>query len=82
MALDSTTNATELTAEQVSTVLVQPLQAQSVFLSAGPRIVDTAGPLRMPMGASAVTPAWYAQNEQITESDPGFDELSLLPSLR
>lgn len=80
MALDSTINATELTAEQVATVLVQPLEAASVFLAAGPRIVDTAGPLRMPKAASATTPAWYGQNEQITEDDPSFDEVSLLPS--
>ena len=80
MALDSTTNATELTAEQVQSVLVAPLEAKSVFLSSGARIVDTAGPLRMPKGASPVTPDWYGQNEQIDESDPSFDELSLLPS--
>ena len=80
MALDSTTNATELTAEQVQTVLVAPLAAKSVFLSAGVRIVDTAGPLRMPKGASPTTPEWYGQNEQIADEDPSFDELSLLPS--
>ncbi len=80
MALDSTTNATELTAEQVQTVLVAPLAAKSVFLSSGVRIVDTAGPLRMPKGANPTTPDWYSQNEQITEDDPSFDEVSLLPS--
>jgi HK97 family phage major capsid protein len=80
MSLDSRNNAAELTAEQVSTVLVQPLEAQSVFLSAGPRIVDTAGPLRMPKGANPTTPQWYGQNEQIDQDDPTFDEVSLLPS--
>ena len=80
MALNSTTNADELTAEQVNTMLVTPLQSKSVFLSAGPTIVDTAGPLRMPMSMGATTPAWYAQNAQIAESDPSFNELSLLPS--
>jgi len=80
MALDSRTNATELTAEQVSTVLVNPLAERSIFLSSGVRIIDTAGPLRLPMGVGSVTPAWYGQNEQIVESDPDFDELSLLPT--
>lgn len=80
MALSSTTNATALTATQVEAVLVKPLEAQSVFLAAGPRIVDTAGPLRMPKGPSATKPAWHGQNELITEQDPTFDELSLLPS--
>ncbi len=80
MALDSTTDATELTAEQVQTVLVAPLAAKSVFLSSGVRIVDTAGPLRMPEGANATTPGWYGQDEQTAEDDPTFDEVSLLPS--
>lgn len=79
MALDST-NATELTAEQVSTVLVKPLEARSTFLSSGVRIVDTAGPLRMPKMGGATEPQWHGQNEKITEVDPDFDEISLLPS--
>lgn len=79
MALDSTT-ATELTAEQVSTVLVKPLEARSTFLSSGVRIVDTAGPLRMPKMGGATQPQWHGQNEQITEVDPDFDEITLLPS--
>lgn len=80
MALDSTTNATELTAEQVLTTLVQPLEVTSQFLTAGPRIIDTAGPLRIPKMAPATSPQWYGQNEQIGEVDPDFDEMSLLPS--
>lgn len=79
MALNST-NASELTAEQVVTTLVQPLEAQSVFLAAGPRIIDTAGPLRLPKMGTATTPAWYGQNEQISDVDPNFDEIQLLPS--
>lgn len=80
MALESTTNATELTSEQVLTTLVRPLEATSQFLAAGPRIVDTAGPLRIPKMGGATSPAWHGQNEQITEVDPTFDELHLLPS--
>lgn len=76
----STVTANELTAEQVVTTLVQPLEAQSVFLAAGPCIVDTAGPLRMPKMGGATTPSWHGENEQISEVDPDFDEISLLPS--
>lgn len=77
----STANATELTAEQVAKVLVQPLQEQSVFLAAGPRIFDTAGPLRLPKAGGPVTdPGWTGENEQIPERDVEFDELTLLPS--
>ena len=80
MALASTTNATQLTAEQVATVLVEPLAQKSVFLAAGPQIIDTAGPLRLPLGAAPTNPEWYGQNEQIVDKDPTFNELSLLPS--
>lgn len=80
MALDSTTNATELVAEQVSQILIKPLEDVSAFLAAGPRIIDTAGPLRIPKLGGATTPSWHGQNEQIDEVDPTFDEVSLLPS--
>lgn len=77
----STTSASELTAEQVQRVLVKPLEAVSTFLSAGVRIVDTAGPLRLPKLGGATSPAWFGENEQITpEVDPTFDEITLLPS--
>ena len=80
MAL-STTNTTELTAEQVVTTLVRPLKAASVFLSSGVRIIDTAGPLRLPKLGAPTAPAWFAQNDLITpEVDPTFDEVALLPS--
>jgi HK97 family phage major capsid protein len=79
MALSSS-NSAELTAEQVQAVLVKPLEAKSVFLAAGPQIVDTAGPLVLPKGGAPTTPAWYGQNEQISEDDPDFDEITLLPT--
>ncbi len=85
MALASTTNAgstdvSELVPEQVASVLVQPLEAASQFLAAGPRIFDTAGPLKLPTMAGATKPSWHGQNEQITEVNPDFGEIGLLPS--
>jgi hypothetical protein len=38
----------ELLQEQIASLLVQPLEAVSVVLSSGPRIFDTASPLRIP----------------------------------
>jgi len=70
----------ELTATQVATVLIQPLQAQSQFLAAGPRIFDTSGPLRIPKMADPTNPAWHGESELITEVNPDFNEVSLLPS--
>jgi HK97 family phage major capsid protein len=79
MALSSA-NSTELTAEQVQSVLVKPLEAKSVFLAAGPQIIDTAGPLVLPKGGAPTTPDWYGQNEQIVDEDTDFDEITLLPT--
>lgn len=79
MAVDTTT-APELTQEQVSSVLVRPLQDKSVFLAAGPRIFDTHGALRIPKLGGAITdPGWTGENEQIPERDADFDEVLLLP---
>lgn len=87
MALGSTTNAgavdvSELVPTQVATVLIQPLEKASRFLASGPRIIDTAGPLRVPMMAAPTDQSanWVGQNELIPESSPDFGELSLLPS--
>ena len=40
--VESTAANPQLLADQVSTLLVQPLEAVSVVLSSGPRIFDTA----------------------------------------
>lgn len=82
MALSSTATASELTAVQVASTLIAPLEAASAFLAAGPRIVDTAGPLRLPKMAPSTDQSanWVAQNVIIPETDPDFGELSLLPS--
>src|SRR5699024_7256231 len=79
----STDTASELTREQVSTILTQPLEARSVFLAAGPRIFDTDGsPVRIPALPQPDPDAleWVGENEQIPEAEPEFDEIDLLPS--
>jgi HK97 family phage major capsid protein len=76
----SSANSSELTAEQVQSVLVKPLESKSVFLAAGPQIIDTAGPVRLPKGGAATTPDWYGQNEQISDEDTDFDEVLLMPT--
>lgn len=76
----STTTAPELTQEQVQKILVKPLEQASIFLAAGPRIFDTNGSaIRIPKLGGPTAPAWHGQNELITEQDPTFDEVLLLP---
>lgn len=89
MAADSTTTASVLTTEEVHAVLTEPLLAQSVVLASGPQIVDSAEPVRFPAitvydinadnAASVAGPAWVGENEEITEQDPEWDEVVVLP---
>lgn len=76
----STGTATALIQSQVQSLLVQPLEAQSKFLAAGPRIFDTAGPIRIPKLGPATTQAFVAENAQIPEQDVSFSEIGLMPS--
>lgn len=78
----STSTASELTQEEVSRILVQPLKDKSVFLSSGVKIVDVPGgrPYRIPkMGGPITDPGWTGENELIPERDASFDEITLLP---
>ena len=83
MALDTET-ASELTQEEVKTILTAPLEQKSVFLAAGPVMFDGDGsPIRIPSLPGPVDEAevkWYGQNELIGEVDPEFGETQLLPS--
>ena len=70
MAVDTTT-APELTAEQVLRILVQPLETESVFLASGPRVFDTAGPVRVPkLGGPITDPgrSWRGSGGAVTSA--------------
>jgi len=79
MAIDTAT-VTELTTEQVQSILVEPLEQASLFLASGPRIFDTPGrQVRVPKQAAPTSPAWLGEGETISEVDPEFGEVILLP---
>src|SRR5699024_10260459 len=81
MALSADTSD-QLTNDQIAAILTEPLQARSVFLAAGPVIIDTDGsPVRIP-GIDSVYDdlAWYGENEHIHDVTPGDLETELLPS--
>lgn len=80
--VETTTANPELLHEQVSSLLIQPLEAASVVLAAGPRIFDTAEPLRIPKLISSSDPAWVGEGELIPEHDVDFDEVRLMPTNR
>lgn len=72
-----------LTAEAVSSFLIEPLKAAAVVLAARPRIFYSRGgvPLRVPrLDSIDIVDPWRSENELIGESDPEFGEVVLLPS--
>lgn len=82
MAL-GTAQISELLNDQVSSLLVQPLESASVVLSSGVRIFDSAGVLRIPKltGSSAV--GFVAENAEIPSTHATtFDEVVLMPTER
>ena len=82
MAETTTTNP-ELLADQVSSLLVQPLEAGSVVLASGPRIFDTAGQLRIPKLVSGSNPTFVAEGALIPDDgEIEFDEMTLMPNER
>jgi HK97 family phage major capsid protein len=80
MTIQIPSGNTTLLASEVASYLIPPLEQASTFLAAGPQIFDTAGPLRIQRVASGATAAFVAAGVQITESNAGFDEVTLLPS--
>lgn len=79
---ETTTANPELLQEQVANILLQPLEAASVVLASGPRIFDTASPLRIPKLVSSSDPSWIGEGELIPEHDVDFDEVRLMPTDR
>lgn len=77
-----TTTAAPLIQEQVAKILVQPLEAASVVLAAGPQIFNSSEPLRLPTLTGSTDPSWVAENGLIPDSDVTFGEINLMPSDR
>lgn len=82
MAAIGTTAGNSLIVERVADMLVEPLAAASVILDAGPRIIDSSEPVRVPTLATAFDPAWVGENELIPEVETTFGELELMPTSR
>lgn len=82
MVETTVTNPT-LIKDQVSSLLVQPLEAASVVLSSGVRIFDSSQPLKIPRLVSSGTVGYVAEGAEIPDDyDVSFDEIGLMPSSR
>lgn len=65
---------------QIAQLLVQPLEQASTFLAAGPTILDSASPVRIPRISSGATANFVAAGAQISDGSVSFDEVDLMPS--
>lgn len=80
MAIEVTSANSTLIQSQVASLLVQPLEQASTFLAAGPVVLDSSSPVRVPRIANGVTAGFVAEGAQISDGDVAFDEVTLLPS--
>lgn len=83
MAFDSN-NSKSLIKDQVANMLVEPLEAASVVLAAGPSIFNSSEPLRIPTLNHSFDPQWVGENEEIPTEKDGieFGEIELMPTSR
>lgn len=80
MAIEVTSGNSTLIQSQVASLLVQPLEQASTFLAAGPVVLDSSSPVRVPRIVNGVTAGFVAEGAQISDGDVAFDEVTLLPS--
>lgn len=80
MAIETTGDNGTLIQSQVASLLVQPLEQTSTFLAAGPVVLDSSSPVRVPRVVNGVTAGFVAEGAQISDGDVAFDEVELLPS--
>lgn len=80
MTIEVTSANSTLIQSQVASLLVQPLEQASTFLAAGPVVLDSSSPVRVPRIANGVTAGFVAEGAQISDGDVAFDEVTLLPS--
>lgn len=80
--VETTVANPEILQEQVQSLLIEPLEAQSIVLNSGVRIFDTASPIRIPKLVGSSEPGWVGEGELIPEHEVDFDEVKLMPTDR
>lgn len=80
MAIETTASNSALLASQVKQLVVQPLEQGSTFLSAGPTIIDSNRPVRIPRITGGPSAGFVGEGVQISDGAVTFDEIDALPS--
>lgn len=80
---NTTTNQNALIAEQVQGFIVAPLEAASVVLNSGPRIINSAAPVKIPRIVSSTGVGFVGEGQPIPDDySVGTDEVRLMPEDR
>lgn len=80
---NSTTTAPQLIEDQVKGILVEPLEAASVVLQAGPTVFNSSEPLRIKTLEEGFEPGIVGENELIPDGgEASFGEIKLMPTER
>lgn len=80
MTIETTASNGALLQAQVQQLIIQPLQQQSTFLSAGPTIIDSNRQVRIPRIVSGTTAGFVGEGQLISDGTVTFDEVTALPS--
>lgn len=81
--VNNTNTQSNLVKDQISSMLIQPLEDESIFLSAGPQMFQSSEPIRIPRLVSSGDVGYVAEGEQIPDDySASFDEVLMLPTDR
>ncbi|BAX92047.1 phage major capsid protein [Mycobacterium shigaense] len=80
MSIETTSGNSALLASVVQQLVVQPLEQASTFLAAGPIIIDSNKPVRIPRITAGTSAGFVAEGNLISDGSVTFDEVDALPS--
>jgi HK97 family phage major capsid protein len=80
MAIETTSSNSALLQSVVQQLVIQPLEQASSFLNAGPLIIDSNKPVRIPRITAGATASFVAEGAQIGDGSVTWDEVDALPS--
>lgn len=77
----TTTSASPIDTPELATYVFDKLRPASVMLASGIRVMATTRErIVWPRTITDVDPSWTAEGDEITEGDPAWDELTVIPS--
>lgn len=81
--VNSTITAPQLIEDQIHPMLIEPLEAASVVLAAGPMVTQSSAPVRFKRLDDGFDTEWVGENELIPDGgEASFGEFTLMPENR